>query len=127
MVAMLSWVESLALPVAPAGHSSQAGGGDHGQGMAMEHPCCPHTSLPGAPPTPPPEPTGNLHRCCFLRVPEAPPANNEKVERPESAANSAPVISQPEAHTAGAAVSWIRYSSERALRFHSETSVVLRY
>jgi len=128
MLAILSWVESLALPMPPAGHSLSAAGIGHSHGMSIEHPCCPHTSVPMMPQPAPQSPTGDLHRCCFLRAPVAPPpAGNQKIERPKWASSNLEPSVPLEFHRLSAWISSGQCSPEAALRFLSETSVVLRF
>src|SRR5215467_4528588 len=126
LFAMLSWVGSLALPMAPAGHASHAARGGHGSGMVMEHPCCPRPSRPMMPEPAAPAPTGDLHRCCFLRAPEAPPAGNQKNVAQQPTANEKAPVDSPHAAAQLRHTSFGQSSPEPALRWLSEASVVLR-
>ena len=121
MLTMATWVESLALPVAMAAHSTSPAPRTAGYGH--DHACChQHAQLP-VPQLPTPAPGGNQHRCCFLRAPQAAPVSAQKSEKPTSA--SANLNPQPEPEPTVPTLP-CRSSSVTALAILSRMSVILR-
>lgn len=121
MFTMATWVESLALPVAMAAHSTSPAPST--AGYAHHHPCChQHAQLP-VPQLPTPAPGGNQHRCCFLRAPQAAPVSAQKSEKPTTASANLNPQAEPER---AAFTLPCRASSVTALELLSRMSVILR-
>ena len=125
MVAMVSWVESLALPAADSQHvphQNRVAGHQH----PMEHPCCPRASLPMPSQPAQQAPGSDLHRCCFLRAPQAPPPGNQKNEAPPSTATEEVPLTMAGALVLFAGAPVACPSAEAVFRWVSDTNMVLR-
>lgn len=124
ILTMVSWVESLALPLAPehAMHTQMLAGHSHMPGMS--HPCCPRPAALSTPLPPQPSRSGEEHRCCFLRAPQAPPAGSKFEIRstPHTIAHSVVGVAQ----TRTSHLEPRTTSSDRLLELRSLRSVVLR-